>query len=201
MKYLHCVAKETLRLYPAVPLEIPHESLGGVTVGGYYIPEKTTIIINLWAIGRDFNVWGPDSSKFKPERFMEEHMDLTGQSDFSMISFGAGRRGCSGASLAIPSVEIALAQLVHTFDWRVEGDPSQLDMKETCGVAIPRFSKSHIIDHSYFQYKKSNIVFISALSALRRPCTWHGKVISITDTTLGPPASSTEGGLGTLSDR
>ena len=110
MKYLHCVVKESLRLYPAVPLAIPHESLEAVTVGGYCIPKKTTVMVNLWAIGRDPNVWGPDASEFKPERFMEdEHINLTGQADFSMIPFGSGRRGCPGASMAIPTIELALA--------------------------------------------------------------------------------------------
>ena len=113
MKYLHCVVKEALRLYPAVPLALPHESLQAVTVGGYYIPKKTTVMVNLWAKGRDPNVWGIDASEFKPERFMEdEHMNLTGQSDFSMIPFSAGRRGCPGASMAIPTIELAVARLV-----------------------------------------------------------------------------------------
>jgi cytochrome P450 len=139
MKYLHCVVKETLRLYPAGPLMIPHESVEAVTVGGYYIPKKTTIMVNVWAIGRDPNVWGAYASDFKPERFMEDgHINLTDQSDFSMIPFGSGRRGCPGASMAIPIIELALAQLLHTFNWRVEGDPSQLDMKEACGATIPR---------------------------------------------------------------
>jgi cytochrome P450 len=139
IKYLHCVVKETMRLYPAVPLGVPHESVEPVTVGGYCIPKKTTVMVNLWAIGRDPNVWGEYASTFKPERFMEDgHINLTDQSDFSMIPFGSGRRGCPGASMAIPTIELALAQLLHTFDWRVEGDPSQLDMKETCGATIPR---------------------------------------------------------------
>jgi len=139
MKYLHCVVRETMRLYPAVPLAIPHESVEAVTVGGYYIPKKTTVMINLWAIGRDPIVWGADASKFKPERFMEdEHLNLTGQSDFSMIPFGAGRRGCPGAAMAISTIELALAKLFHSFEWRIDGDPSELDMKEAHGLTIPR---------------------------------------------------------------
>eukprot|EP00253_Pinus_taeda_P024584 PITA_24584 len=116
MKYLHCVVKETLRLYPPFPLAIPHQSLEAVTVGGYHFPNKTMLLVNLWAMGRDPTVWGADASEFKPERFMrDENIDLTGQSDFRVLAFGSGRRGCPGASMAIPMVELVLAQLVHVF--------------------------------------------------------------------------------------
>ena len=68
----------------------------------------------------------------------DEYINLTEQSDFSMILFIAGRRGCPGDSMAIPTIDLALAQLLHSFDWKVEGDPSQLDIKEECGLTIPR---------------------------------------------------------------
>lgn len=139
MKYLQCVMKETLRLYPAGPMTLPRESVEAVSIAGYYIPKKTLLMVNLWAIGRDPNLWGADASEFKPERFMaDEYIDLTGQSDFNMLPFGAGRRGCPGYPMAVPIVELTLAQLLHVFDWRVEGDPSQLDMKEECGASMPR---------------------------------------------------------------
>jgi len=144
MKYLHSVLRETLRLYPPAPLAFPHESAEAVTVGEYHIPKKAMLIVNVWAIGRDPNVWGKDASEFKPERFMEElvghndYMDVTHTQDFRMLPFGAGRRGCPGAPMAIPTISLALAQLVHIFNWRVEGDPSQLDMKEAHAMSLPR---------------------------------------------------------------
>nr|ACN40859.1 unknown [Picea sitchensis] len=142
MVYLQCVVKETLRLYPSLPLALPHASVEAVTVGGYYIPKKTMVILNVWALGRDPMVWGADASEFKPERFMqvEEHgTDLSGgQSDFRMLPFGAGRRSCPGSAMAILTVQFTLAQLLNTFDWRVEGDPSELDMKEACATTMPR---------------------------------------------------------------
>jgi len=144
MKYLHSVLRETLRLYPPAPLAFPHESTEAVTVGEYHIPKKAMLIVNVWAIGRDPNVWGKDASEFKPERFMEElvghndYMDVTHTQDFRMLPFGAGRRGCPGAPMAIPTISLALAQLVHIFNWRVEGDPSQLDMKEAHAMSLPR---------------------------------------------------------------
>ena len=144
MKYLHCVVRETLRLYPSGPVAIPHESTEAVTIGGYHIPKKTTLIVNVWGIGRDPNVWGADAFEFKPERFMkifgghEKSTDLTGEADFKMLPFSAGRRGCPGAAMAIPLIEFALAQMLHIYYWRIEGDPSELDMTETCSASMQR---------------------------------------------------------------
>eukprot|EP01018_Ginkgo_biloba_P005302 Gb_29956 [translate_table: standard] len=136
LEYLHCVVKETLRMYPAGPLMISHESMEGCTVGGYHIPAKTRLIVNMWAIGRDPDMW-EDPLAFRPERFMEREIDVRGQ-NFEMIPFGSGRRGCPGSLLAIGVVELALAQLLHCFEWSVEGDPADLDTSEAFGLSIPR---------------------------------------------------------------
>ncbi|KAH9320602.1 hypothetical protein KI387_015241, partial [Taxus chinensis] len=130
MEYLQSVVKESLRLHPPAPLIFPHESTQDRTVGasGFVIPAKTRLMINIWAIGRDPSLWD-DPLAFKPERFMGKDIDIKGR-DFQMIPFGAGRRGCPGASIAMGVMELIIAQLMHCFDWRFEGDPSKLDMSE-----------------------------------------------------------------------
>eukprot|EP01018_Ginkgo_biloba_P005053 Gb_11342 [translate_table: standard] len=133
LEYLQCVVKEMLRLHAPLPLMAPHESIEACTVRGYYIPAKTRLFINVWAIGRDPAVW-EDSLKFKPERFIGKDMDVKGQ-DFELLPFGSGRRGCPGMSLALGVVEIALAQLVHCFEWSPD---QQLDMTEAFGVTCLR---------------------------------------------------------------
>ncbi|GLJ22361.1 hypothetical protein SUGI_0420960 [Cryptomeria japonica] len=45
------------------------------------------------------------------------------------------RRGCPGAAMADVTMNLVLAQLVHYFEWSVEGD---LDMREVFGVTTPR---------------------------------------------------------------
>ncbi|KAH9320252.1 hypothetical protein KI387_022021, partial [Taxus chinensis] len=138
MEYLQCVVKETLRLYPPDPLMLPHESREDCTVAGYFIPNKTNLIVNVWAIGRDPAVW-EDPMTFKPERFIGNNIDIRGR-DFKMLPFGAGRRGCPGAGLAMGKIEFVLAQLVHCFDWTIEGNdnPSDLDMTRKDNIfAVP----------------------------------------------------------------
>ncbi|XP_057827800.2 cytochrome P450 750A1 [Cryptomeria japonica] len=142
MEYLHCVVKETLRLYPIGPLLIPRESTESCVVEGphhdYFIPARTRVIINAWAIGRDPRVW-KDPFEFRPERFVSKNFDIIRDLELRMIPFGAGRRGCPGASMAIANIELALVHLLHFFDWRCEGE---LDMRESFGSTIPR--KTHL---------------------------------------------------------
>eukprot|EP01018_Ginkgo_biloba_P005270 Gb_32735 [translate_table: standard] len=138
LKYLRCVVKETLRLHPAGPLMVPHESMEDCTVGEYHIPAKTRLIVNVWAIGRDPSEW-EDPLAFRPERFIERDIDVTGQ-NFAIIPFGSGRRGCPGSSLGLVIVELAVAQLLHCFEWSLndEYDPADLNMSESFQLSIPR---------------------------------------------------------------
>ena len=138
LEYLNMVVKETLRLHPVVPLLIPHESIEDCTVDGFHIPQKSRVIVNAWAIGRDPNAW-TDADKFLPERFMESDIDFRGQ-HFQFIPFGSGRRGCPGMQLGLTVVRLVLAQLVHCFDWELPDNmlPSELDMTEEFGITLPR---------------------------------------------------------------
>ncbi|KAL5993811.1 hypothetical protein ACLOJK_038168 [Asimina triloba] len=66
MNYLRMIIKEALRVHTPGPLLLPHESTESSTVKGYHIPEKTMVLINVWAIARDSKSWEiPDA--FMPE--------------------------------------------------------------------------------------------------------------------------------------
>ncbi|KAL0424425.1 UNVERIFIED_CONTAM: cytochrome [Sesamum radiatum] len=138
LEYLNFVVKETLRLHPVVPLLIPHESMEDCVVDGYHIPKGSRTIVNVWAIGRDANVW-PDPETFKPERFIASNIDLRG-CDFQLLPFGSGRRSCPGLQLALTIVQLVIAQLVHCFNWQLPNgmQTSDLDMSEHFGLAVAR---------------------------------------------------------------
>jgi 26-hydroxylase len=144
LPYLDMVIKESLRLHPAIPLLIPHESMEDITIDGVFVPNKSRIIVNFWAIGRDLNVWSNSANEFFPERFIDSSLDVRGH-DFQLIPFGSGRRGCPGIQLGLTTVKFVVAQLMHCFDWNLPEQmlPDEVDMSERFGLAVSR--KKHML--------------------------------------------------------
>ena len=138
MPYLKAVIKETLRLHPPLPLLVPRLSTQDVEINGYNIKAKTQVIINAWHIGRDPKVYDKPED-FEPERFLNSEIDYKGN-DFQLIPFGAGRRVCPGIQFAMAVNEIALANIVHKFDWELPGGASgeDLDTTESTGITVHR---------------------------------------------------------------
>lgn len=66
MKYLECFIRETLRLYPSVPI-IARRSGEDSIIGGHFIPQNTQLLINIYLIHRDPSQW-KDPEVFDPDR-------------------------------------------------------------------------------------------------------------------------------------
>jgi cytochrome P450 len=115
--YFKAVIKEILRLHLPAPLLVPRESREKCIISGYDIPAKTIVYVNAWAIQRDHNIW-KNPGEFYPERFLENSINFIGQ-DFELIPFGAGRRICPGMSMAAASLDLILANLLYSFDWKL----------------------------------------------------------------------------------
>ncbi|KAK1293773.1 Cytochrome P450 71A1 [Acorus calamus] len=124
MSYLKMIIKEVLRLHPPLPLLVPRESTEEIELFGYSLPTKMRVFVNAWAIGRDTESW-KDPEEFYPERFANTAVDFEGK-DFELIPFGAGRRGCPGIHFATPTIYLAIASLLHLFDWELPGENTTL---------------------------------------------------------------------------
>nr|AKI33844.1 cytochrome P450 76AD1-like protein [Mirabilis multiflora] len=150
LPYIQSIVKETLRLHPPTVFLLPRKAEVDVQLFGYVVPKNAQVLVNLWAIGRDPNVW-PDPEVFKPERFMDCEIDVKGR-DFELLPFGAGRRICPGLSLAYRMLNLMLANMVHSFEWKLPGvengfgsEMDSLDMDEKFGITLQKVQPLKVI--------------------------------------------------------
>ncbi|XP_051134134.1 flavonoid 3',5'-hydroxylase 2-like [Andrographis paniculata] len=139
LAYLRAICKETYRKHPSTPLNLPRIASQDCVVDGYYIPKNTRLSVNIWAIGRDPEVW-ENPLDYNPDRFLSgknAEMDPRGH-NFELIPFGAGRRICAGAQMGMVLVEYILATLVHAFDWELPEGVMEMNMDETFGLALQK---------------------------------------------------------------
>ncbi|KAF7019455.1 hypothetical protein CFC21_032629 [Triticum aestivum] len=138
LPYLQAVIKETFRLHPPAPLLLPRQPETTVKIAGCTIPKGSRVFINVWAIGRDKDVW-IEPEKFMPERFLGSTIDFRGV-DFELLPFGAGRRLCPGMALAIRMVHVMLASLLNQFKWSlpVELERDGINMEDQFGLTLAK---------------------------------------------------------------
>ncbi|XP_057458015.1 dimethylnonatriene synthase-like [Lotus japonicus] len=143
LKYLQAIVKETLRLYPPAPLTGIREATDDCQVAGYQVPKGTRLLINLWKLQRDPQIWSnPD--EFQPERFLNAHEDISFQSqDFGFIPFSFGRRSCPGMNFGLQVLHLTLARLLQGFDICTKA--GVVDMIEGLGVALPKANALEVV--------------------------------------------------------
>ncbi|GAB4834305.1 hypothetical protein Ancab_039975 [Ancistrocladus abbreviatus] len=136
--YLQAIVKETLRLHPSVPFLVPRKLHTNIELCGYKVPKNAQVLVNVWAMGRDSNIW-EKANLFEPERFLGSEIDFKGR-NFELIPFGAGRRMCPGLPLASKMIPLILGSLIHSFRWKLEGGvaPRNLDMEEKFGFTLQK---------------------------------------------------------------
>ncbi|XP_074310136.1 3-beta-hydroxylase-like [Silene latifolia] len=147
MMYLKALIKESLRLHPPLPFLLFRESSQDARVQNYDIRAGTQVIINAWALQRHPAYW-EEPEEFRPERFL----NYSGH-DFGFIPFGGGRRGCPGIAFANVEAELALANLVGHFNWKLP-DEVNVDsfMAESFGASLRRRDPFIAIPTPYSNY-------------------------------------------------
>ncbi|KAA1465972.1 cytochrome P450 [Dentipellis sp. KUC8613] len=114
LPYVDAVCKEVLRWNPVAPLNIPHTAKADGFYNGDFIPKGTAVIVNLWTILHDPEVYS-DPESFKPERFLPVDGSEP-ELDPHLVSFGFGRRICLGILLVDASLFTAVAGILAAFN-------------------------------------------------------------------------------------
>ncbi|KAK3075832.1 hypothetical protein LTR53_000534 [Teratosphaeriaceae sp. CCFEE 6253] len=94
----------------------PHAPVCDDEWNGYHIPRGTWTQGNVWSIhhnGKDF----PEPDRFNPNRYLKDHLDYRPfPNEKGYMTFGWGRRVCSGQGLAEQGTFITVARLLWAFN-------------------------------------------------------------------------------------
>ncbi|KAJ2939562.1 hypothetical protein O0L34_g14271 [Tuta absoluta] len=110
LKYLEQVIKESLRLYPPVPLVTRQAEQHLTLPSGLTVTREHPLMLNIWAIHRNPRYWGADAEVFRPARWNHA---LTHPAQFML--FGYGTRNCAGYRYAMQSMKTVLATMLRRY--------------------------------------------------------------------------------------
>ncbi|KAF0921843.1 hypothetical protein E2562_020307 [Oryza meyeriana var. granulata] len=122
MHYLHAALTETLRLYPAVPLDNKQCFSDDVLPNGFNVSKGDIVFYIPYAMGRMESLWGKDAEAFRPERWLDENDVFQQESPFKFTAFQAGPRICLGKDFAYRQMKIFAAVLLRSFVLRLRDE-------------------------------------------------------------------------------
>ncbi|PWJ19202.1 cytochrome P450 [Jannaschia seohaensis] len=113
------VFRETLRLYPPVPMMV-RETTRPETFRGRVAPKGAQCVLSPWHLHRHTRLWA-DPDSFDPGRWGRS--ETVDSQRTAYLPFSAGPRVCPGAGFAMAEGVLLLARLVSAFEVAPEGPP------------------------------------------------------------------------------
>ncbi|XP_034650250.1 LOW QUALITY PROTEIN: cytochrome P450 4p1-like [Drosophila subobscura] len=112
LKYLEYFIKETMRLFPSVPIMARQTTQETELANGLILPERSQITIHVFDVHRNPKYWdSPD--EFRPERFLPENCQ--NRHTYAYIPFSAGQRNCIGQKFAMNEMKTLIVVLLKQF--------------------------------------------------------------------------------------
>nr|XP_054748505.1 cytochrome P450 2J6-like isoform X1 [Lytechinus pictus] len=125
LNYTQAALIEVQRLATVAPL-IPREAARDADLCGHRLPKGTALLINLWSLHHDPDVW-KDPSQFNPDRFLNNDGTLVKQPD-NFLPFSAGKRMCMGDQLAKMELFIFFTSMVQQIKFTIPSGDGPLPM-------------------------------------------------------------------------
>ncbi|GMP89971.1 hypothetical protein CsSME_00041313 [Camellia sinensis var. sinensis] len=107
LNYIKSCVKEAFCLHPIAPFNVPHVSISDTTVGNYFIPKGSHVLLSRPGLGRNPRIWNE--------------------------SLNTGRRRCAGVTLGSTMTSMLMARLLQGFTWNLPPTVSHIGLKEFSG--------------------------------------------------------------------
>ena len=119
LKFTRDVVRETLRLYPPVPMMV-RQTTRPETFRGRAAPLGAQCVLSPWHLHRHERLWdAPDA--FDPDRWSREETAAAARRAY--LPFSAGPRVCPGAGFAMAEAVLLLSRVVSAFRLTPDGPP------------------------------------------------------------------------------
>ncbi|CAC5409593.1 CYP4V2 [Mytilus coruscus] len=112
LKYLECVIKEGLRLFPSVPF-FGRTTTEDLVIDNVTIPQGTTCILVTFALHMDPKYF-PNPEKFDPDRFLQENIKI--RHPYCYVPFSAGPRNCIGQKFAMLEEKAMISSILRRYN-------------------------------------------------------------------------------------
>lgn len=127
------VLRETLRLYPPVPMFV-REAKGCERFRNRDVNPGAQVVISPWHLGRHETYW-TDPDEFDPNRWTGEHP----APPYAWLPFSSGSRVCPGAGFAMAEAAVLVAALMARFRFDVIDTPipvAHLTVRSRDGIRL-----------------------------------------------------------------
>ncbi|KAJ0098822.1 hypothetical protein Patl1_19992 [Pistacia atlantica] len=136
MHYLHAALSETLRLYPAVPVDAKICFSDDTLPDGFSVNKGDMILYAPYAMGRMKALWGNDAEEFRPERWLNENDHYQPKSPFIFTAFQAGPRICLGKDFAHRQMKIFSMILLGSYKFKLNDESKPVRYKTALTLHI-----------------------------------------------------------------
>ena len=151
LPYLQAVINETLRLHSTSGVGLPRVvPEGGMTVLGKTFPEGAVLSVPTYSLHRNPEAWGDDVDQFRPERWIDGHIDHSEMmKSFNPFSFGpryfkhlpsqdgfstysSFKRACIGRHFAMMELQIFVAAIFRRYEFVLEKPDKNVGPHSLC---------------------------------------------------------------------
>ncbi|KAJ0098819.1 hypothetical protein Patl1_19996 [Pistacia atlantica] len=136
MHYLHAALSETLRLYPAVPVDGKSVFSDDTLPDGFSVNKGDMIAYIPYAMGRMKALWGNDAEEFRPERWLNENGHFQPKSPFIFTAFQGGPRICLGKDFAYRQMKIFSMILLGSYKFKLNDESKPVKYKTALTLHI-----------------------------------------------------------------